>query len=218
MEWSEHYKLWARAEAGSDPAAHLHIEAARRRVRDNTRADWAWLSSALGDPQRKVFVALVFQRQPVPEHLLPALLQAGVVERNPSLNRIFIEPCVRSAGVQQINQRLLQYLREGTNEEKAGAASALYWALGSAREDELGELLAEVRCALLREFVHNADTRVRQRIVPMLNLDADSYAPTDRHLVQDAISLARAHPDEYIRHRIEVQLGASGLLGPLPDT
>ena len=117
MEWSEYYDRWSEAVPKSGPSAHLAMEDARRRVQRNTPTDWDWLSSALADVKRKKFVALVFQRQPIPKRLLSAFVRAGVLERNPSLNRMYIEPCVRSWGGGEINRRLLRYLREGTNEE-----------------------------------------------------------------------------------------------------
>jgi hypothetical protein len=180
--------------------------------------DWQWLSQALSDTKRKVFVALVFKYQPVPKRLLPAFMHAAVLEPNPSRNRMFIEPCVRSWGGGEVNHRLLRHLQEGTNEEKAGAASAFYWAQGNPRNEDLGELRSTIRSALLHEFAGNSDLRVRQRIVPLLNLDQAAYDEQDHPLIAQAITLARSHPDEYIRHRIEIQLGGDGPFRAIPDT
>ncbi|MBX3628112.1 MAG: hypothetical protein KF892_24090 [Rhizobacter sp.] len=216
MEWPEYYDRWSEALPKPGPGAHLAMEEARRRVQRNTTTDWEWLSSALGDAKRKRFVALLFQRQPVPKRLLNAFILAGVLEQNPSLNRMYIEPCVRSWGGGEINRRLLRYLREGTNEEKAGAASAFYWATSNPRDEDLSELRDEIRSELLREFVENPETRVLQRIIPLLNLDAKAHPEMNRPLIKEAISIARAHPDEYIRHRVEIQLGVGGLFRPIP--
>jgi hypothetical protein len=106
-----------------------------------------------------------------------------VLERNPSFNRVFIEPCVRSFGGNRVLAALLRYLESGT-----------------------------------REFVGNEDVQVRRRIIPMLRLEPERYPEELRPLVARAIEIARAHPDEYVRHRIEIQLGAGGPYMALPDT
>lgn len=218
MEWSEHFDDWLQATGTRGPEAHLRMQAARKRVQLNSPADWEWLSEALADVKRKAFVALVFQRQPVPKRLLAPFLRAAIMERDPSRNRMFIEPCVRSWGGVEVNRRLLKYLQTGSNEEKAGAASALYWAQGNPRDEDLSQLRSGIRSALLREFVVNADLHLRQRIVPLLRLDQSAYESEDRPFVAEAIAIARVHSDEYIRHRIEVQLGAGGPLMAIPAT
>lgn len=218
MEWNEYFDGWREAIGKLGPEAHLRMEAARKRVHTNTPADWQWLSASLKDPGRKIFVALVFERQPVPKRLLAPFLHAAVLERDPSRNRFYIAPCIRSWGDREINQRLLRYLETGSNEEKAGAASAFYWARGNPRDEDLGTLKAVIRSALLREFVQNEDVSVRQRIVPLLNLDPSVYSVDDRLLIAEAVAIARAHSDQYIRHRIEIQLGAGGPFMAIPGT
>ena len=218
MGWDERFRDWIVANQKPGPDAHKQLEAARKSVRLNGANDWQWLIEALGDAKRKVFVALVFKYQPVPKRLLCAFLHAAVLESNPSLNRIFVEPCVRSWGGAEVNRRLLRFLQEGTNLERAGAASAFYWAQGNPRNEELSEIRYSVRRALLHEFVHNPDLRVRQRIVPLLNLDPSDYERQDHPLIAQAIATARSHLDEYIRHRIEIQLGGNGPFQAIPNT
>jgi len=217
MDWSEHFQRWVDASQRPGPGAHLAMQDARKRVKQNTPADWEWLSTALGDDKRKRFVALLFRAQPVPKRLLPAFLLAAVLERNPSLNRMYVEPCVRSWGGGYVNRRLLRYLRTGTNEERAGAVSAFYWATANPRNEDLTSLRGEIRVELLREFTENPEVLVLQRIVPLLRLDAGAYPKECEHLVGRAIAIGRSHSDEYIRHRIEVQLGAGGPFRPIPS-
>jgi hypothetical protein len=50
----------------------------------------------------------------------------------------------------------------------------------------------------------------------MLNVDPRAYPAALEPLVDRAIRIARTHPDDYIRQRIEVQLGTERLLKPLP--
>jgi hypothetical protein len=142
------------------------------------------------------------------------MLFAGVLEKNPSYNRDFIEPCVKSFGPETLLIQLLEYLESGSDEEKAGAASALYWVGGD--DDSTADLRQRIRCQLLREFVHNSHLEVRRRIIPMLELRARKYPKDLRPLTRQAIDIARSHSDEYIRHRVEIQLGGCGPLLPLP--
>lgn len=218
MTWDEHYRLWSEVRRKPGQDAHWRMQAARKRVAENTPDDWLWLREALADPERKWFVALVFKFQPVPKRLFGAMLLAGVLERNPSLNRVFIEPCVRSLGGRAVLERLARYLEIGTEAEKAGAASALYWAGGNPRGEDLHELHQRLRSRMLWEFVHNANLDVRRRIIPRLRLEPEAYPEELRSLIPIAVEIARSHPDPYIRHRVEIQLGAGGPFMAIPDT
>lgn len=109
---------------------------------------------------------------------------------------------------------LLEFLRHGTNPERAGAARAWYWTRASqkyvennrAEWDGLANLRAAWREAALREFISNEDIDVRCCILPGLPLSIERY-PADLHaLVAEAIRIARTHPDEYLRHRVEIQI------------
>ena len=218
MNWTDHFEGWLEVHGKPGPTAHNRLQAARKRVSLNTSDDWQWLSDALCNPNQRAFVALVFRYQPVPKRLLSAFVRAAVSEHNPSRNRFYVEPCVRSWGFCEVNRRLLRLLQEGSNVEKAGAASAFYWAQGNPRHEDISPLRTKIRCALLREFIQNGDLAVRQRIVSLLRLDRSLYPPSDQPLIDRAIEVARSHPDEYIRHRIEIQLGGGGPFKPIPTT
>ncbi|MDC3984589.1 hypothetical protein [Polyangium jinanense] len=131
---------------------------------------------------------------------------------------MFIDPCVRSFGTARVCTVLLSYLETGSNEEVAGAASALYWAWRPRPDEDLDELLSRIRAAKLQVFIRNDDLQVRRRILPSLRLEPEAYAEELRPLIARAIEIARTHADEYIRHRIEVQLGAGGPYMAIPDT
>ena len=61
----------------------------------------------------------------------------------------------------------------------------------------------------------NGFTLVDGRIAS--SADPQAYPESHRALVAQAIDIARRHEDEYIRHRVEVQLGdTSEGLAPLP--
>jgi len=213
--WDELFRRWEEARAISSKATDAPMQAARKRVARNTPDDWQWLTEALADEERRWFVALVFERQTLPRRLLGAMVRAGVLTRNPSSNRRFIEPCVEAYGGRRVLELLLRYLETGSDAEKAGAVSAEYWVRGN---EDLADLRERFRCRMLREFVGNPDLEVRRRIIPLLELDPKVYPQELRPLVPVAIQVARSHPDEYIRHRVEVQLGANVLLKPIPNT
>jgi hypothetical protein len=158
-------------------------------------------------------------------------------ESNPSFNRNFVEPCIVSFGHRKVNEHLLDVVEHGSLLEIAGAVAALYWAnmqisfAGQVPEytlryatDEsrteylkLNDIWERKRQLFLRTFIANGDLHVRRQIIPSLVLDAEAYPLDMRPLVSRAIEIARQHSDEYIRHRVEVQLGNEGLLKPLPE-
>jgi len=85
--------------------------------------------------------------------MLKQMLLAAVLEKDPSCNRDFIQPCVQSFGPETVRIQLLEYLESGSDAEKAGAASALYWVRGDG--DSTSEVWQPIRCQMLREFVHH---------------------------------------------------------------
>jgi hypothetical protein len=218
MTLDEHYRLWRKA---SGHEADLRMQEVRKRVAENRPDDWLWLRESLSyefakkasDRERKWFVFSIFDLRSVPEWLFSSMLLAGVFEPNPSLNRRFIEPCVRSFGARRVLEELLRHLETGTDIEKAGAASALYWVNANPKKEELGDVHQRIRCQLLREFIDNADIEVRRNIIPGLDLEPKLYPEEYRALVPIAVEIARSapdHPDEYIRHRVEIQLRSHG--------
>lgn len=216
--WDELYRLWSEALHTSREDADRCMRAARKRVPRNTPEDWRWLAEALADAERTSFVAGVFRFQTVPGRLLAPMVRAAVLSPNASAGRAFISPCVKSLGAGRVLELLLRYLESGTDAEKAGAVCALYHVADNPRGEELAGLWERVRCRMLREFVGNPDLDLRRRIIPSLKLEPEAYPEALRALVPVAIEIARSHPDEYIRHRVEVQLGADVLLKPIPNT
>ncbi|MFB4315810.1 hypothetical protein [Actinomadura sp. 21ATH] len=123
-------------------------------------------------------------------------------------------------GARQVMAALLDRLRGGTDPERAGAARAIYhaWAFAprgtniftpeaQAEYDAVRVLRDRWDEAALREFVANPDLDVRRCILPLLNLKAERWPAELRELVTEATRISHAHPDEYIRHRGEIQAG-----------
>lgn len=157
--------------------------------------------------------------------LFEVLVRAAVLDPNPSFNRQFVEPAVAVFGRREVQAALIRYLRTGTDQERAGAARAWYWAQAGlvyrgqenyekgiatpesrAEYDAVADLRAEWGEATLREFVANDDLDVRRCILPGLSLKPEKYPEELRGLVAEAVHIARTHPDEYLRHRVEHQV------------
>jgi hypothetical protein len=149
------------------------------------------------------------------------LVRAAVYEPNPSANRQLVEPAVIAFGRRRFKVKLIEYLRHGTNAERAGAARAWYWTIvplrfvgGSpsptpesmAERDAVADLHREWQETALQVFTANEDLDVRRCILPGLVLRADFYPEHLRAAVREAIRIARTHPDEYLRHRVEIQV------------
>ena len=210
---------------------------ATRQILQTERPDYDWLIQSLKDDKRKWFVAEIFSNYPVPKRLFEPLLQAAIHETNPSMNRYLVEPCISSYGHRRVNEYLLDVVEGGNDDDIAGAVAALYWAnmslsfntdaseftlkYASPESREAYLALADVwerkRTTYLRVFLQNEAVRVRQQIIPSLNLDESTYPEEMRPLLRQAIEVAHAHSDEYIRHRVEVQLGNEKLLRPIPE-
>lgn len=237
MSWDDLFSSYLAARRENDSVVtEKFVKKARIFLSTATPTDLDILSAALEENERKWFVAAIFSRSPVPKRLLKAMLRAGVYEVNPSLNQYFIEPCISSYGHRVVNEALLEVLENGNDFEKAGAVNALYWAgmtlyfddykRGFALENatpesraaylELMDVWERKRCLLLREFIANENVDVRRCIIPSLNLDKADYPDQFKPLLAQAVEIARNHDDDYIRHRVEVQLGNEHLLKPLP--
>src|SRR5215469_12297255 len=95
----------------------------------SSQEDVAWFLNALDDDRRKYFVAFVL-REPrkVPEVLYEPMMRAAVRERDPSNDRVFVEPCMSTFGPRRVNETLLAWFESMSDREKAGAVQAMYWA------------------------------------------------------------------------------------------
>ncbi|MGH3260510.1 MAG: hypothetical protein ACRDNS_00800 [Trebonia sp.] len=75
-----------------------------------------------------------------------------------------------------------------------------------AEREAAADLVAQWQEHALREFISNEDLDVRRCILPGLGLNPARYPAGFRERVTEAVRIARAHPDEYIRHRVERQV------------
>ncbi|MFI7211583.1 hypothetical protein ACIBP4_12135 [Micromonospora maritima] len=158
---------------------------------------------------------------PVPDAWFTPLIRAAVHEPDPSFVRDLAVPTVTAYGRRRIRLALLDHVETGTAADAAGAARAWYPTLVPLRysvslDTPTPESLAErakyhdldrrYREVGLRRFVADDDLDVRRCLLPGLPLSPDAY-PTDMHpLVTQAVEIARSSEDEYLRHRVEIQL------------
>ena len=220
--WDGQYAAWTAAQAirQNDKIKRTIIRATRNAVRKGDVLDhadaWAWVERAVFDNERRWFVAAVFGHASAPRRVAEWLLHAGVLESDPSRNRWLIEPAVGVLGASRVLERLLTYLRDGSFKEKAGAASAAYWVRPSEADTSYPEVARAFRDEMLQQFVACADLTVQQRIVPMLSMAPESYSAGVSELLPAAIAKARESDDDYVRHRIAVQLGEEHQFRALP--
>lgn len=223
MDWERQFQRWAKAEDENpfdDRPARLIVIETRKAARNGASLDvsegWRWVEEALEDSDRRTFLHAVFHRQAAPKHLATIFLQKGVNERNPSANRFFVEPAVRAMGARRVMEQLTKLLLNASENEQGGAVSAAYWVRGDDGEQRYRDAHRRFREAMLQKFVDTDSTYVRQRIIPMLSLDDSDYSFDASALIAKAIEIARSHPNDYIRHRIEIQLGSGGPFRALP--
>jgi hypothetical protein len=193
--------------------------------------DWAhcmnWLDVALRDEQRKYFVAALYNEVLLlPEALYQSMIRAAVYELNPLLPTTFVKAAVNAFGPERVSQTLMEYLEKGTDFEKAGAVNALHWTGDQGSKSESGrqrpvspemmKLLDHRRLIYLQTFVKNPDIDLRRAIITHADLEELGASIALDDLIQKVIKICRASNDEYIRNRVEVQLGRARSVYPLP--
>ena len=227
MDWETLFQQWETA-----------IREKRDRERNRAEADasaglrktiavleWPLIQLAtVGNENRRrtTFLCRVLRRRRwMPELLFAPMIRAAVYEVDPSFNRLFIEPCLIRFGQRRVNEELINYFESGSNFEKAGAANAFYWSRQNGPElnipaEDIADLQDKIDRLLLIEFVANDDINVRRSIIAKMNLDAANYPEELRSLIPLSIDIARNHPDDHIRQRIELKLGNGGVFSALP--
>lgn len=217
--WDALYEEYRTARQANNTATLDHLETRVRIALQNRQdASMDWLIEALQDDERKWFVVWPMQNRTIhlPTRLMAAILWAGISETDPEGSKSFILPCLRLWGVRRVNEALLEVLEHGEDDEKAGAANALYWAGLSSENyyipsEEWDDVRTRRRHALLREFIANDDITVRRNIVTLLNLNPNAYPPEMRTLVEEATRIGLNHADEDIRERVSVELRDTGV-------
>jgi hypothetical protein len=179
-----------------------------------TAEDLKWLSNALFDERKKWFVVrLVRMTESLPQALLEPLVCAAINEQDTSRNRQFVEAAVRGVGVGPVHERLLWYMKQGVDAEKAGAMRALYWC-----PPPDADSLKETARGLLEAFLREVDLDVQRNALSKLALiNWQAMEAGLQAQLGEVLQRAAAHPDVYIRHRADVLRGeAKAILPPSP--
>lgn len=160
---------------------------------------------------------------PVPEEWFESLMRAAVHEPNPSFNRQLVKPAIAAFGRRRVQLALIAYLDSDAAPDVAGAARAWYWTgvslkrvAGSstltpenpAEYEAVSDLRQRYRRTALRRFVTVEDLDVRRCILPGLPLDPRLYPAEMHDLVTQAVRIARTSDDDYLRHRVEIQVSS----------
>jgi hypothetical protein len=229
MRFDRYYQVWRDARGRHD-LAHVRepLQEAIKAVASLTTEEIAWLVQALRDNNRKLFVAYILRQAAVfPQELFEPMLQAAIDELNPSVCRTFVEPCISAFGQVPTIEHLMRVVRMGPDFDKAGAVNAMHWTYNekggadltsrASSDHALEELVGRRRILFMDTFVNNTNLDVRRSIMCQLELEPLLYPPQLKEKVKLAQEIARTHPDEYIRHRVDVQLGRARSVYPLPQ-
>lgn len=184
-------------------------------TQESERSRWEWQHEA------RSVIAQALQRSPAQDEWFGPLVRAAVYDPDPSFNRQLIEPALTAFGRRRVQRALLEHLRAGSDPERAGAARAWYWTqvpltyLGLSRTptpeskaefDAYADLRQEWLQTALQVFVTDEDLDVRRCVLPGLDLRESHYPEELHEMVREAIRIARTHPDEYLRQRVEHQV------------
>lgn len=193
------------------PARPKHVDCLVKDARSilrGSKADWEWCRKSLKHPRKRWFVASIFAKAPVPKSLLPLMIEAAIEVENPSTNRQFIEPCIRSLGALHVLKALRKTLERGSVTEQTGVVDALYWVNSNPRNEDLADERASLRQSMIRLFLETDFVPLQRSIISKLEPIPGTVEP----LFEQVMAKARNHEDEYLRHRVEIQAGLS--VGP----
>lgn len=151
----------------------------------------------------------LLERAVLPEELFDPLMAAAVYDPDPSFCRWFVEPAVYVFGRRRVRQALLEYLRTGTDAERAGAVRARYnagvparegrspaYAPGTTRDPALDasqDLVDAWRETAMQIFTNDPDLPICPRLVWMLPHAREDYPPRLRPLLARARDRQNEH-------------------------
>ncbi len=106
----------------------LIVKEIARNLPKDKLGNFEWFAAALKDSSKKWFVAKIIEKvSPVPKALLDDLVLAAMVEDNPSLNKLFIIPCVKTFGPKIVKERMVLFSDIPKVIEVNGFAQTEYW-------------------------------------------------------------------------------------------
>ncbi|WP_329552928.1 hypothetical protein [Streptomyces sp. NBC_00696] len=157
----------------------------------------------------------LLERATLPEELFAPLMAAAVHDPDPSFCRWFVEPAVYAFGRRRVMAALVDYLRSGTDAERAGAVRAWYCAHvplhadrspaygpGGVRDpalDESQDIMDAWLEASMRVFAAATDLPMCHRVLLGLPTSRAAYPPRLHTLLESTLASAQTHPDRHIR-------------------
>ncbi|MER6020496.1 hypothetical protein [Streptomyces anulatus] len=157
----------------------------------------------------------LLERASLAEEWFAPLMAAAVHDPDPSFCRWFVEPAVYAFGRRRVMAALVDYLRVGTDAERAGAMRAWYsahvplradrspaYGPGGVRDpalDETQDVKAAWLEASMQVFAEATDPQMRHRVLLDLPTSRAAYPPPLHELLESTLASARAHPDPYLR-------------------
>ncbi|MFD7965147.1 hypothetical protein ACFV5J_30595 [Streptomyces zaomyceticus] len=157
----------------------------------------------------------LLERTSLPEEWFVPLMAAAVYDPDPSFCRWFVEPAVYAFGRRRVMAALVDYLRVGTDAERAGAVRAWYnahvplradrspaYGPGGVRDpalDEAQDIKHTWLEASLRVFAESTDLKMRHRVLLGLPTSRTAYPPSLHQLRESTLASARSHPDPHIQ-------------------
>lgn len=154
--------------------------------------------------RRQVIGRVAEEARMVPEPLFAPMLLAGAAIENPSCNRDFVEPCIRSHGRRRVMAFLVDLAMHGPPSTQPGAVAALYWSTRVLawpgelpRDDDVSDLRAAFLSWAAAEFVRTSSVELQRELIYWM----EAAKEVDRPLADAAYKVALRHDDDYIRHR-----------------
>ncbi|MFG2869535.1 hypothetical protein [Streptomyces sp. NPDC048338] len=156
----------------------------------------------------------LLERASLPEELFAPLMAAAVYDPDPSFCRWFVEPAVYAFGRRRVLAALVDYLRVGTEAERAGAVRAWYCAhvpLHADRSpaygpdgvrdlalDEAQDIKVAWLEASMQVFAEATDQQMRHRVLLGMPTSRAAYPLSLHKLLENTLVSARAHADLHI--------------------
>lgn len=176
----------------------------------------------------------LLERADLPEEVFDPLIAAAVYDPDPSFCRWFVEPAVYVFGRRRVRAALVEYLRAGTDAERAGAVRAWYcagvplhegrspaYAPSGTRDaalDASRDVVDTWREVSMLIFAETSDPQMHHRVLLDLPTSRDDYPKELHSLFETTLAIARAHPERPIRSWAVVADRRAAELTAKPDS
>lgn len=169
-----------------------------------------WFEEALLNDSKKWFAAGLLSMSPQScKPLKKALLRAAIIEENPSFNRNFITPLCAVMTYSEAINSMFEMIDSNNPAEVAGVSNASYWVRIELGESDDIEARTQLNVWKIDRFLNLIDVYARRTLIAGMSFDKAFVPAKYREKINRVIELARNHEDEYIRHRLEIELGSS---------